>query len=109
MGKRRRDRYRSFVAIERNVLRRCPEWRRLSLRAKVFYFYLKSKYNAINNGEIQLHFSELQDMPGFTSRGAFYAAKKELISTGWIEQTNPGGLYRNPNTYKLTGKYDAML
>lgn len=88
---------------------KCASWRQLSPRAKIFYLYLKAKYNAQNNGEIQLHFSELSDQPDFRSRKAFYGSSKELIAAGWLERTNPGGLHRNPNTYRLTGKYDEML
>jgi hypothetical protein len=108
MKKGKRDHYSSFVALERRVLR-SEEWRSLSLRGKLFYIHLKGKYNRINNGEIQLHFSELSGHPGFRSRRAFYGAAKELVGAGWVERTNPGGLYRNPNTYKLTGRFDAML
>lgn len=107
MKKGRRDYHSSFVGLERGALK-CESWRGLSLRAKVFYLHLKGKYNGSNNGEIQLHFSELSGHPGFSSRRAFYGASKELIGAGWVERTNPGGLYRNPNTYKLTGKYDAF-
>ena len=107
--KGKNNRHVSFVAIERGVMFKCKSWRGLSLRAKIFYQYLKAKYNGRNNGEIQLHFSELSDQPGFRSRRAFYGAAKELIAEGWVERTNPGGLYRNPNTYKLTGRFDAML
>jgi len=107
--KGKHDYYSSFVALERRALFKCESWRSLSLRAKIFYLYLKAKYNGKNNGEIQLHFSELSGHPGFNSRRAFYGAAKELAGAGWIERTNPGGLYRNPNLYKLTGRFDAML
>jgi hypothetical protein len=109
LKKGRRDYYSSFVGIERHVLFKCESWRNLSLRAKIVYLYLKAKYNGKNNGEIQLHFSELAALPGFNSRRAFYGSAKELEGAGWIERTNPGGLYRNPNLYKLTGRYDGML
>jgi len=108
----RKDKHRhhnSFVGLERQILFRCESWRALSAKAKLFYVYLKAKYNTLNNGKIQLHYSELSDMPGFGSRQAFYNASKELIQAGWVEKTNLGGLYRNPNTYKLTGRYDGML
>jgi hypothetical protein len=108
MRKGRRDYHSSFVGIDRRVIFKCESWRGLSLRAKLFYLYLKAKYNGQNNGEIQLHFSELSNHPGFSSRRAFYGAAKELTVAGWVERTNFGGLYRNPNTYKLTGKYDAF-
>jgi hypothetical protein len=109
MKKYKHDHDSSFVGLERRVLFKCESWRGLSLRAKVFYIYLKAKYNGKNNGEIQLHFSELSGHPGLSSRRAFYGAAKELIGAGWIERTNAGGLYRNANTYAITGKYDAML
>jgi len=109
MKKGRHERYRSFVALERGVMFKCEAWKTLSLRAKIFYLYLKAKYNGQNNGSIELHFSELHGQPGFASRFGFYEAAKELITKEWIERTKPGGLYRNPNTYRLTGKYDAML
>jgi len=108
LKKGRRDYHQSFVALERRALR-SDEWRVLSPRAKVFYIHLKAKYNRKNNGDIQLHFSELSGQSGFTYRRAFYDAAKELVAAGWVERTNPGGLYRNPNTYRLTGKHDAML
>jgi hypothetical protein len=106
--KGKRDHYSSFVGLERKTLR-SEEWRRLTMRAKIFYIHLKAKFNGTNNGQIQLHFSELSDQPGFNSKRDFYGAAKELITAEWIERTNPGGLYRNPNTYRLTGKYDAMV
>jgi hypothetical protein len=102
------DYHSSFVALERGLLRN-PEWRRLSSRAKIWYLYLKGKYNGRNNGEIQLHFSELHDLPDLRGRRAFYGAARELEAAGWIKRTNSGGLYRNPNTYRLTGHFDGML
>ena len=109
MKKGRRDHHSSFVALERKTLFKCEEWRQLSSRGKVFYLYLKAGYNGHNNSEIQLHFSELQGLPDFHSRASFYGAARELVRTGWIERANQGGLFRNANAYRLTGKYDAML
>jgi len=86
----------------------CPEWRRLSGRAKIFYIYLKAKYNTVNNGNLQLHFSELQDLPDLRSRKAFYGAVHELEASGWVERTSSGGLFRNPNTYRLTFRHDKL-
>jgi hypothetical protein len=53
------ERHVSFVRLERRLLFHSPEWRQLSARAKIFYLYLKAKYNTTNNGALQLHFSEL--------------------------------------------------
>lgn len=109
MKKGRRDYYSSFVAIERRTLFKCESWRQLSARAKIFYLYLKAGYNGKNNGEIQLHFGALSDLPELKSRKGFYGAARELEAAGWIKRTNQGGLFRNANTYRLTGLYDAML
>lgn len=109
MGKYKRDTHSSYVGLNRGTLLRDENWRRLSLRAKLFYIYLKAKYNGKNNGAIQLHFSELREHPGFNSRRAFYAAARELEASGWIKKTNDekkSGLHRNPNTYKLTGQHE---
>lgn len=99
----------SFVAVERRILFKSQVWRGFSLRAKIFYLYLKGKYNPSGNGSIQLHYSEMADLPGFASRASFYSAKNEVLKSGWVEQTNAGGLFRNPNTYRLTGKEDGFL
>lgn len=109
MKKGRRDYHLSFVGLERKMLFKCNESRQLSARAKIVYTYLKAAYNSRNNGEIQLFFSALADQPDFKSKKAFYGATKELIQTGWIERTKNGGLFRNANAYRLTGKYDGML
>ena len=118
MGKYKDEDHSSYVRIARCVLFRCPEWRQLSARAKIFYLYLKAKYNGpsnrkghiTNNGSIQLHFSELKDLPELKSRKAFYGAARELEASGWIKKTNPerSGLFRNPNTYRLTWQHDKL-
>jgi len=109
MRKGRRDRFRSFVALERKVLLHDEAWKSLSMKAKIFYLYLKAKYNGQNNGKIQLHYSELRDQQGFSCKSSFYGAARELQNAGWIKRTDPGGLYRNPNLYELTGQFDGML
>ncbi len=40
------------------------EWKGLSASAKLFYIYLKGKYNGQNNGEIRLYYSELDGVKG---------------------------------------------
>lgn len=79
------------------------------MKAKIFYLYLKGKYNGRNNGEIQLHYSELHGQQGFSCKSSFYGAAHELEKAGWITRTDRGGLYKNPNVYELTGTYDGML
>ena len=95
----------SFVAISRSALA-SKEWRSLSSTAKVMYLHLKYKYVGHNNGEIELHYSELKDM---LASDTISKGFKELQNTGWIERTQYGGLFRYVNKYKLTGKYDNSL
>jgi DNA-binding HxlR family transcriptional regulator len=84
-------------------------WRQLSPAAKIIYLYLKSKYNGSNNGQIRLHYSELQDICGLKNPRVISAAFKELESQGWITRTKIGGLHRFTNEYQLTGKYDELI
>jgi DNA-binding MarR family transcriptional regulator len=106
MKPNKRRRFPSFVALDRAMLK-AKEWRlELSASEKLLYIYLKNKYVGINNGEIELHYSELADLmaPGTIAR-----AFKGLEQKGWIEKTKFGGLYRYVNRYRLTGKYDRTL
>jgi hypothetical protein len=106
--KGRRDRYASFVGLERKLIR-SAEYRQLSPRAVTLYTHIKAKYNGGNNGAIVFHYSEIQGAKGFASDKTICATIKELECKGWIERTHVGGLYRFQNLFKLTGKYDAMV
>lgn len=104
LGKRRK--FPPFVAVARETLK-SKEWREgLSSSEKVLYLHLKSKYVGTNNGEIELHYSELKNMMApSTISHAFRGLEKK----GWVEKTRHGGLFRYRNLYKLTGKYDKAL
>ncbi len=109
-GKRgRRKRNKSFVMLARRMLLRSEEWKRLSSGAKLFYVYLKAKYNGINNGNIKLHYSELKGIKGLSSPSTISRAIKELEKKEWIKRTELGGLYRYINEYELTGSHDDCL
>ena len=108
--KRRRSKgYKSFVMLARKMLLSNEEWKELSSAAKLFYIYLKSKYNGINNGNIKLHYSELKGVIGISSHSTISKAIKELEKKEWIKRTKLGGLYRHINEYELTGNYDKYL
>ncbi|MDH4219971.1 MAG: helix-turn-helix domain-containing protein [Candidatus Aminicenantes bacterium] len=109
ISKRRRDKgHKSFVMLSRRMLR-FEEWKDLSPAAKLFYIYLKGKYNGINNGGIQLHYSELKGVKGLSSPSTISKASKELERRGWIRRTKQGGLHRYYNEYELTGDHDECL
>ena len=101
--------HKSFVMLARKMLSRNEEWKELSSAAKLFYIYLKSKYNGINNGSIKLHYSELKGVKGISSHSTISKAIKELEKKEWIKRTKQGGLYRHINEYELTGNYDEYL
>lgn len=94
--------------ITRRMLRN-EEWKNLSPSAKLFYIYLKGKFNGYNNGEIRLYYSELEGIKGLSSHATISKASKELENKGWILKTKVGGLYRNCNEFKLIGKFDDSL
>ena len=101
----RRRKLPPFVALGRGMLK-SPEWRGLIPSAKIIYIHLKYKYVGHNNGDIELHYSELTDM---MSKSTISRAFKELIDKEWVGVTNIGGLYRRRNKYRLTGKYDEII
>lgn len=95
----------SFAMIPRKVLHD-EEWKRFTSSAKLFYIYLKGKYNGNNNGHVRLYYSELKDIKGLASPGTISKASKELQDAGWISRTQLGGLHRYFNEFRLTGKVD---
>jgi hypothetical protein len=107
--KRRNKRNHSFVMIGRKMLQRCDDWKQLSPSSKIFYLYLKAKFNGQNNGKIRLHYSELSDVKGVASPSTIAKAIVELEEKEWIRRTKIGGLVRNTNEFKLTGKFDDCL
>ena len=99
---KRKKRHASFVGLSRKTLK-SKEWRTgLSSSAKVLYLHLKYKFVGYNNGNIMLHYSEIDFMAPATASRAF----KELGAKGWIIKTRFGGLYRYSTKFELTGKYD---
>ena len=109
VSKRKKDKgHKSFVMLPRKMLR-IKEWKELRPAAKIFYIYLKGKYNGSNNGKIRLYYSELEEIKGLSSHSTISGAIKELEEKGWIKRTKFGGLYRYCNEFELTGKYDDYL
>jgi hypothetical protein len=108
-NKRRRKKFENFIMLGRDMLLHCEEWKRLSSAAKLVYIYLKAKHTGRNNGEICLFYSELETLRGLGSPSTVSRAFKELEQGGWIRRTRYGGIYRLPNQYGLTGKYDSHI
>ena len=96
-----------FVGLTNRTLR-TTAWRTLSAKAKILYLHLKGKYNGSNNGDISLHYSELEDIEGLKSSSTQCNAFRELEQKGWAKRTQHGGMFRYQNKYELTWKYDDM-
>ncbi len=60
----------------------------------------KSRYSLVNNGEINFTYSEAKKFYGF-SDGVFKRAISQLIDTGFIKVESNGGLYKQPNKFRL--------
>lgn len=106
---RKKVKYTNFFMLGREMILHCDEWKQLSLSAKVLYLYVKAKHNGTNNNQICLHYSELETVKGLSSPSTVSKAFRELGQKGWIGRKSLGGLYRTPNTYGLTGKYDDYI
>jgi len=109
VNKNKRKSFFSFVMRGRDMLLHCDEWKRLSPAAKLLYITLKAKHNGSNNGDICLHYSELKTVRGLCSPSTVSKAFKELEKEGWIKRTRYGGLFRNPNKYGMTGRFDDYI
>lgn len=106
---RKKVKFTNFLMLGRDMVLHCEEWSQLSSSAKVLYIHLKAKHDGTNNGKICLHYSELRKVKGFRSDETISKAFAELEERGWISKPSPGGLYRIPNRYGLTGRYDDHI
>ena len=110
MKKGKKDQYyRPFVPLGKDMLFECQEWRDLSSAAREIYIMLKAKFNGKKNGDLQLYYSELRNFKGLKNTQTISHAFRELEEEEWIECRKEGGLFRKPNQYRLTGKYDHHI
>jgi len=101
--------YKPFVALGKQMIFGCEEWRSLSAAAREVYILVKAKYNGHNNGQIRLYYSEIRKFKGLKQNKSIGRAIKELETKGWIRRTKVGGLYRYFNEYELTGQHDKLI
>lgn len=106
---RRKPNFKNYHMLGNEMVLKCEEWTQLSPCAKVLYLCIKAKHNGTNNGNIVLHYSELKAVRGLSSPVTASKAFAELEKQGWIKRSGLGGLYRIPNKYYLTGKYDGYI
>ncbi len=101
---RKKNKHRRFVLLERQTLL-STFWKELTHAEMIVYIYLKNNFNGVNNGQIPLKYLELK---GVMAPATLSKALKGLITKGWIEKTQHGGMYRYYCLYQLTGKYDCI-
>jgi len=106
---RKKIKFKDFLMLGREMVLHGDEWMQLSPSAKVLYIHIKAKHNGTNNGNIVVHYSELEAVRGLSSPSTASKAFTELENKGWITRTHYGGLYRRPNKYSLTGRYDNYM
>jgi len=104
--KRRKKGTLPHVGIQRDVFFK-DDYKKLSASAKIFYSYLKAKYNGSNNGEIKLSYREMKDVKGCCNSVSLAKAIRELEQKEWIKLRQYGGLYRKINKYELTFKHEG--
>ncbi len=105
---KKRDR-RPFVALHKELINNPEYMEKLSLRAKVLYQMIKTKYNPNkNSGLIRLPYREVikKKCPGLRRFDPVSRAFKELINQGWLEVAEHGGLFGKVSLYRLTFKWD---
>jgi len=106
---RKKVKFTNFLMLGRDMVLHCEEWKQLSPSAKILYIHIKAKHNGTNNGDIVLPYTELRVVEGFRSPSTTSRAFRELETKGWITRAGFGGLFKRPNKYALTGKYDGYI
>ena len=93
-----------FIMIEKRLLE-SPAWKDLHSSSMITYFYLKKQKKNNNCGEYIVFPYENNPDNLFSSR-TFSNSIKELVSHGFIEIENPGGLENNPSVYRLSDRWE---
>lgn len=92
-----------FIMIEKRLLE-AEAWKDLRPTSMVIYLYLKKqKTNADCKEDIRLPYRDPENL--FSTR-TFSLAIDDLITHGFIELEDHGKLYRRPNVYRLSDKWE---
>ena len=81
------------------------EWRTLHWYSKLAYLRIKRKYNPNKGEQISVSYREMTDE---MTQPTFSKAIKELLSVGFIEVVQKGGLYRKRNYYILSYRWKTL-
>jgi len=83
-----------------------PKWNKLSSSAKTMWILLRRQYRGSCDTSIKLAPSLVKEMISYRS---FWRGVKQLISIGWLEILEHGGIPKRPNKYKLKGPHGFFI
>lgn len=93
-----------FIWLEKRLME-SEAWLDLSSSAKVVYLYLKKqKINSDCREHIKLPYT---DKDNIFSKQTFSTALKQLVSHGFIEIEELGGLEARPSVYRLSDNWET--
>jgi len=105
MAKGRKFKSPGFVALERKLFH-TQAYKDLTCTELRLYLHIKAYYFGKNSGKIELPYTAMMGINGFSSCHTVAKAIKGLMEKGWIYRNQIGGLFRKPTTYGLTWKWD---
>ena len=103
-GRRGKGTCEAFIMIDKRLLE-ARAWLDLPLSAMVVYLYLKKqKINSDCNEHIKLPCYSTEHP---ISNHTFVRAIKKLVSHGFVELEEKGGLMKRANIYRLSDKWET--
>ena len=103
-----------YLIVENKMLRNKDFYDKLTSKAQLLFFYLRSAYNpykpdsvnkATNKIQVKLAYSYISKINGFHSYETINKALRELLNNGWIEIAEQGGKYGGQNAYYFPNQY----
>jgi hypothetical protein len=90
----------AYTILPRRTIRD-KELNELSVHSRWLYVVLCSEWDRSNpDKSFMLTYSQIREITNFEDH-RISACLKELIKHGFIERNSLGGLFKNPNTYKI--------
>ena len=92
---------RKFALVEKEILY-SQSWSNLTDSAKVIYLHLKGEFNGSNGDKLKLPYSQMRKI---MSNATYWRGIKSLDEVGFIDIVTHGGLEKNPNVYRISGRW----
>ena len=124
MGRRQKHARNEVIIVEQAMLR-SPAWHKLNGTAKDFYFALRMRCqledvkrnqkrevspipgkDIVNNGELVFPYRQAMKELEVRSEATIRSALDQLIDTGFVQVSEPGGPDRTPSRYSLVRDWE---